>query len=256
MIKLSKRLQTIADRIPQDSRVADIGSDHALLPVYLCQTGRIRFAVAGEINPGPLRAADKQVREAGLKDMISVRLGNGLQVLSPRETDTIVIAGMGGGLIAQILHEGKAKLHGIRRLILQPNIGEERVRRWLLEQGWALTDEAIIEEDGKIYEIITAERNEEAELFNKRLYAARSLGESVTVDTETLLLLGPHFLQEAAPIWRRKWQYELEKLKAVAVQVAASSTEEAARRHEELQRQIHTITEVLECLPKAKPSSN
>ena len=106
MIKLSRRLQTIADQVTQGARVADIGSDHALLPVYLIQSGRCPSAIAGELNTGPFQAARKQTAEAGLKTVIEVRQGDGLSVLEPGEADTVTIAGMGGSLMADILEAG------------------------------------------------------------------------------------------------------------------------------------------------------
>jgi tRNA (adenine22-N1)-methyltransferase len=134
-IVLSKRLKTIADYCPAGSRVADIGSDHALLASYLLANGLASFVIAGELNDGPYQAAREQVAKLAAADRASVRKGDGLAVLAPGETDVICIAGMGGQLIASILERGKAKLPGVKRLILQPNVGEEVVRRWLLDNG-------------------------------------------------------------------------------------------------------------------------
>lgn len=267
MVKLSKRLAAIADKVPAGVRLADIGSDHALLPVALVQAGKIRAAVAGEINDGPLQAAAKQVREAGLQSMIDVRQGDGLAVLSAGEVDVIVIAGMGGALIAHILDEGQAKLAGVRRLILQPNVGAELVRRWLLQHDWALTEEAIVEEDDKIYEICVAERMDGAARYNAELYRDRLLGctaseagartgDGVKVDRELLLLLGPHLLDHPDPAWFRKWREELEKLETVHRQISLSTSESAASKRAEIERQMESIREVLECLPMDRRSSS
>ncbi|MGZ4031269.1 MAG: tRNA (adenine(22)-N(1))-methyltransferase, partial [Tumebacillaceae bacterium] len=99
MINISNRLARIASFVPQDMKMADIGSDHAYLPLYLAQSGKIVSAIAGEVNDGPFRGAERNVRAHGMKDKISVRKGNGLAVLEPGEVDVITIAGMGGGTI-------------------------------------------------------------------------------------------------------------------------------------------------------------
>jgi tRNA (adenine22-N1)-methyltransferase len=252
MVKLSKRLQMIADRVPVGSRLADIGSDHALLPTYLAQAGIITYAVAGEVNPGPLDAAAKQVKEAGLQHVIQVRGGNGLAVIEPNEVDIITIAGMGGSLIATILEEGKLKLSGVQKLILQPNVGEEQVRRWLVEQGWFLAAEAIMEEDGKIYEILTAVRTTEAESLNWGLYQPRELSEEVKADRERLLQMGPYLLNEAPEVWFQKWESELRKLQMICEQLSLSTADASKKKAEAIRTEMQEIKGVLSCLQKAK----
>jgi tRNA (adenine22-N1)-methyltransferase len=252
MIKLSKRLQQIADLVPRGARLADIGSDHALLPAYLAERGMIAFAVAGEVNEGPFRAAAKQVREAGLTKFIDVRLGDGLAVLRPGEADAITIAGMGGALIVSILSAGLEKLEGVRTLILQPNVGEETVRRWLAEHGWFLAKEHILEEDGKIYEILTAVRTAGAAAANAALYEPRRLAPGVVADSGLLLRMGPYLLEQASDTFVKKWLLELEKLERICAQLALSETEASRRKEAELRRHIAETEEVLACLQKAK----
>ncbi|MNI06673.1 tRNA (adenine(22)-N(1))-methyltransferase [compost metagenome] len=252
-VKLSKRLQMIADRVPSGSRLADIGSDHALLPTYLAQSGVITFAIAGEVNPGPLEAASRQVSEAGLSKVIEVRGGNGLAVLEPNEVDIITIAGMGGSLITTILNEGLDKLNGVKRLVLQPNVGEEHVRRWLDEQDWQLESEAILEEDGKIYEILTAVRATDAQERNAYLYRDRQLSEEVLVNSDRLKLMGPYLLEEADEVWFDKWDSELAKLEMIRSQLALSLADASKVKAEAIAKEIREIKEVLACLQKVKP---
>jgi tRNA (adenine22-N1)-methyltransferase len=251
-VKLSQRLQMIADQVPKGSRIADIGSDHALLPTYLAQSGVISFAIAGEVNPGPLQAATKQVKEAGLSSVIDVRGGNGLAVISPGEVDVITIAGMGGALIVTILDEGKDKLEGVTCLILQPNVGEEFVRRWLYEQDWLLEAETILEEDGKIYEILKAVKVRDAKEVNQSLYAERMLTQAVALDKRRLMQMGPYLVQAAPQVWFRKWDSELVKLEMIRAQLANSSAEASIAKSEAIAKEIHEIKEVLACLQKDK----
>jgi tRNA (adenine22-N1)-methyltransferase len=264
MITLSERLQTVASFVPDGSRLADIGSDHALLPVWLMQVGRVRTAVAGELNEGPYLAAAKQVREAGLESSIAVRRGDGLEVLAPGEVDCVVIAGMGGSLIAHILQAGVGKLAGVgvsggageaggvKRLILQPNVGADRVRQWLLDWSWVLIVEDIVEEDGKIYEILVAEKLgklDSANEQNERLYRERRLAEGYVAGKETLLKMGPFLLEQASPVWRKKWQGELAKLEGIAREAAQSTLAEQSGKLARLHEEISGIKEVLECMP-------
>ena len=141
--QLSLRLSRAASYVEPGDRLADIGSDHAYLPCALASNNRITFAIAGEVVEGPFQAAKNQVRRLGLTDQISVRLGDGLEVLSPEDDITaITICGMGGYLIASILDNGfkKGHLTGKERLILQPNVGERTLREWLVDHEYTITD--------------------------------------------------------------------------------------------------------------------
>lgn len=257
MIRLSQRLQTIAKEVPAGSRLADIGSDHALLPSFLAQQGIITGGVAGEVNEGPRDAAVRQVRAAGLSKKIDVRLGDGLAVLEPGEVDVVTIAGMGGVLIASILEEGKAKLMGVGRLILQPNVGEPAVRQWLLDNGWVLIREQILEEDGKRYEVLTAVTAEQADRTNEDVYRPQELRPGLTADRELLLKLGPYLIRETSPVWHDKWRDEVKKLEMIHARLGQSELEASREKQAEIRREIEGIEEVLAaCTPKDKPSSH
>ncbi|MCM3698533.1 class I SAM-dependent methyltransferase [Paenibacillus macerans] len=255
-MKLSARLQLISGLLPKGCRFADIGSDHALLPVSAVQSGRAAFAVAGEVNDGPLEAAKRQVAEAGETKRISVRKGDGLAVIAPGEVDAITIAGMGGALIVSILDGGKLKLAGVKRLVLQPNVGEEFVRRWLAENDWFLAEEAILEEDGKIYEVMMAEAASDAAARNAQLYADRKLtdleGRGITLSKDLLFLMGPRLTREPDDVFFKKWESEIRKLEKIRRSVSASALEASREKEEELGRLTEQLKEVLTCLQKAK----
>ncbi|WP_152398437.1 MULTISPECIES: tRNA (adenine(22)-N(1))-methyltransferase [Paenibacillus] len=257
-MKLSRRLQLIMEQIPDGSRLADIGSDHALLPVAAVEAGRAIKAVAGEVNQGPLQAAAKQVAEAGRGEDISVRLGDGLAVISPGEVDVITIAGMGGSLIASILNEGQDKLTGVKRLILQPNVGEDLLRRWLLDHAWVLVSEMIIEEDGKIYEILTAVPEHSSpvrsneELYRERSWKAGEAGGHIILTSELLIRMGPWLLEQPNEVFVAKWQGELVKMEGILKSVSSSKLPSAAAKARELTEEMKQIREVLACLQKDK----
>lgn len=152
-----KRLLCAASMVRRSSRLADIGTDHAHLPVYLVQNGICPSAVAADIGEGPAASARRTVKEAGLEDAVEVRVGDGLSVLSAEEVDDIVIAGMGGETIAAIL-QGAPWLRdgGDRRLILQPMTKTAELRDWLFANGFALDEEHIVRDGRHLYCVMAA----------------------------------------------------------------------------------------------------
>jgi len=157
-MKLSGRLAALVVFVPQGARVADIGTDHAYLPIELVEKNIVISAVAGDIHSGPYQVAKDNIKKMGLQHQISVRFGDGLSVLSPGEVDTVVIAGMGGSSIIEILNSIPTVTNSLSRLILQPMTGAGTVRRWLSENKWRVIDEALVQDDGKLYEILVAEQ--------------------------------------------------------------------------------------------------
>lgn len=227
--QLSKRLHCAASYIKPGMKIADIGSDHAYLPSYAVKQGKASFAVAGEIADGPFQSAKEQVVKIGLEHMIDVRKGDGLEVIEPNEVDCIIIAGMGGPLISHILQGGKSKLPGVSRLVLQPNIGAEHVRRWLLENDWKLVDEQILEEDRKIYEVLIAERGAPAGGYN-----------------QSELLMGPFLLKRKCEVFYKKWSSELKAWQDILGSMErAQSRPETEEKRQELLRKISLIEEAL-----------
>lgn len=190
---ISQRLERVGAFVPQGARLLDVGSDHAYLPIYLMQQGRIEAAIAGEVVEGPFQSASKNVTAQGLDQQIEVRLADGLAAFEPTDQiDAIVIAGMGGRLIADILAGGQEKLASVQCLILQPNNREDELRGWLAENGFAIQTEDLLEEAGKFYEIIVA-----------------GAGQQVLTDQEKRF--GPFLLQDQSPVFKAKWQKELQK---------------------------------------------
>jgi tRNA (adenine22-N1)-methyltransferase len=231
--QLSKRLETVVSYIPRGSKIADIGSDHAYLPCFAVRKGIAESAIAGEVVKGPYLSAEKQVKDACLQDKIEVRLGNGLEVIAPGEVDCITIAGMGGALIASILEDGKGKLAGVKRLVLQPNVSAKSIRIWLLQNDWELTSEEIIEEDGKVYEILTADRGEP-----QRPYSIEEQPKE--------LLLGPFLMKTRNEAFRKKWLQESTQWKNILANMEkAEQTDALNERKTELINKIQMVEEVL-----------
>ncbi|NRG67946.1 tRNA (adenine-N(1))-methyltransferase [Streptococcus suis] len=221
--KLSRRLEAVASYVPQGARLADVGSDHAYLPLFLVEQGRIDFAVAGEVVQGPYQSALQNVEQADQSDKISVRLANGLAAVEQADhITTVTIAGMGGRLIAEILEAGKDKLVSVERLVLQPNNREDDVRRWIVAHDFQLVAEKILEENDKIYEILVAEK-----------------GQSDL--TAIQLRFGPYLLEEQSATFHRKWLKELDKLTYALEQVPLERQADRSA----ISQKIQQIQEVL-----------
>ena len=179
MLVINKRLQLVAEYV-ENRRLADIGSDHAYLPIYLAKKDKIDYAVAGEIVEGPHKVSIKNVIEENLVGTIDCRKAAGLDAIELADNiEVITICGMGGKLIAEILEKGKEKLANKPNLVLKPNVGENFVREKLQQLGYKITAENIIEEDGHIYEIIVAKSgkmslSEDEVNFGKYLMAEKN----------------------------------------------------------------------------------
>ncbi len=153
---LDKRLSRVAALVRRGRPMADIGTDHALLPVWLVREGICPRAVAADLRPGPTQAARRTVAAAGLEGAINVRLGDGLSPLVPGEAEDIVIAGMGGETIAAILAACDWARDSRYHWILQPMTRPECLRRWLLTHGFALQSESVVEDGRRQYLVLEA----------------------------------------------------------------------------------------------------
>lgn len=153
---LTPRLQAVADFIPKNTSIADIGTDHANLPIFLIKSQKIHHAIAIDVNEGPYRTAKQAVKHNCLTKEIDVRLGSGLSALKPKEADIAVFAGMGGLLINSLLKSAPDIVNSLQGLVLQPQLAAEKVRRYLYTIGWHIEDEALAKEQQHIYQIIYA----------------------------------------------------------------------------------------------------
>jgi len=225
---LSLRLERVAAHMPAGAHLADIGSDHAYLPVALLHRGVIATAVAGEVALTPFRAAERTVGENGLEQRISVRLANGLAAIEPEDGITAVsLCGMGGETIRDILDSGKARLSGRERLILQPNGGEQLLRQWLMDNGYRILCEEVLRENRFYYEIIVAER-----------------GKPVTYSAEELYF-GPLQMQARSPTFLAKWQRLLRQKQKTLASFAKARQAVPEQKLQDTARQVRWITELL-----------
>lgn len=167
---MNKRLLAIAKNVHNGKGLIDVGTDHGYLPVYLAQNGYTGDLFASDINKGPLQSAVRSAQEAGLEKRINFLLCDGLDKCDSALIDTVVIAGMGGDVISGILDKADWLLSGDYELILQPMTKSEVLRYWLINNGFTIRDEQLVEDSGHIYQILVSRGGKapaysEAELF-------------------------------------------------------------------------------------------
>ncbi|PKM52363.1 MAG: hypothetical protein CVV02_01020 [Firmicutes bacterium HGW-Firmicutes-7] len=160
-LELTKRLERIASYVPQGDIVADVGTDHGYIPIYLVKKDISVKVYAMDIAKGPLEKAEKNIEESGVQEAVETILSDGLKQLGDREVDTLIIAGMGGMLIKKILSEGKHYLENIPRLILSPHLDIEVVRKEVHKLGYKITLEDFIREGQKFYPILVCDHGKE-----------------------------------------------------------------------------------------------
>ena len=241
-LKLPERLLRIASYVPQASLVADIGTDHAMLPVYLARQGICSKIIATDLHAGPLEAASSNVGLFNLWKQVDLRQGDGLEIIQPGEVNVIIIAGMGGVKINEIMSRAGAVLQQADRLVLQPSAGAGLVRRWLLGNGWDLVDEDLVIDDERFYEIIVAEQPGTEE---KRLQEAGpdTSGDIPSKGTcpqpanddrgDLLLEIGPRLLEKKHHLLAAYLDKQIRDMESVLIALRRAQTPAARQRKQE-----------------------
>jgi len=223
-MQLDLRLTTIAKYVPQGARLADIGTDHAYLPAALLQAGKIDFAVAGDVAAAPCTVAKTTLAMQGVSAKAQVRQGDGLKVLRPGECDTIVMAGMGGSTIMDIMDDSPEVAQAAGLLILQPMIAADKLRQYLVSKGYGIVAEDLVEDGKYLYEIIVA-----------------SFGEPVVHTDEMGYLLGPKLLQNRHPLLPK----QIAKQKDILLRICAGMEQSRTARDSEKYKETKCYLEML-----------
>ena len=208
---MDSRIKAVMNFVRAGSRVADVGADHGYLSIELIKNNLASKVIATEKNLHPFEALSKNI--SGVNG-IEARLGDGLQVLSAGEVDTICIAGMGGGLMIKILEESPEVVQGARRLILQPMNDTKKIREYLAGKNFTIIDEDLAESAGIIYEIICAEKNSQPEEIFKR---------------------------DSSPLLKKFRIQRLEKLQKVFLEMGKSSSARSSEKYSALSAEIDTL---------------
>lgn len=226
-MELSKRLQAVADLVTPGLKVADIGTDHGYIPIWLMEHKKSSFAVAMDINKGPLEKARENIRLHGLTSYIETRLSDGMKNLKAGEAESVVIAGMGGGLVMKILEDVKGKSLGIREWILQPQSEIQKVRTYLRESGYCIVAEDMVLDEGKFYPMMKVIKGE-PELYS-----------------EAELCYGKILLKNRNKVLEEFLKKELDIKTEIRNRLQNSDGENISRRKAELTKEIEVIREAL-----------
>ena len=226
-MQLSKRLSAVAEFVTPGGCLVDVGTDHGYVPIALLEQKKISSAIAMDVNRGPLERAREHIVQYQMGDYIETRLSDGLHALRAGEGDSLLIAGMGGGLTIRILSEGEPLLSGFRELILEPQSDIDRVRAWLLEHGFFLAQENFVEEDGKYYPILRAVPGEKENLKAEELF------------------YGPRLLEKENPVLREYLLKQQEQNQTLIRQLSDHSSEKAAQRLWELKEKEAVLESAL-----------
>jgi tRNA (adenine22-N1)-methyltransferase len=212
--------------------VADIGTDHAYIPVYLLRNRLAARVIASDSRNGPLRAAEETAKIFNIDKMVDIRLGDGLTVLEAADhVDVVVIAGMGGETICSILDRGQKILKGISLLVLQPMTEPGLVRSWLVENGYGLVQEDIAQEGENYYEIMAARQDN-----------------NYSVNDPRLLEVGPLLVENKHPLLKPLLKQRLSRTRTAAAKAEKSISSAARNRNFELRGQVSLLEEVLSWL--------
>lgn len=166
---LSRRLKTIAALVPLGARVCDIGTDHAILPVFLSENTLVKSIIATDVREKPLKNAKKNIEKSGATN-IELRLCDGFSCISPDEFDTAVIAGMGGEVISGIISRAEMLKNADKLLILQPTTSPEILRKYLCDNGFVIETEIPLTDNGKIYSVMSVRYSGETKIYDEAYY--------------------------------------------------------------------------------------
>ena len=230
-MKLSNRLETIAQMVPETAKdfcVADVGTDHGFVPIWLLTHGRAARALAMDVRKGPLLRAEEHIQQYGLSDRIETRLSDGLEKLQPGEAQTVVIAGMGGELMLRILRDGAHVRESIRHWILSPQSEPGVFRHGLEELGLAIVKETMLEEEGKYYTVMLAEPGQ---MHYEREYQYQ---------------YGACLLKEKSPVLKEFLEREECQYRQILDRLDRQQSETAKSRLLEVRRELAELREALQ----------
>ena len=231
-MNIGDRLEAIGKLVPQGCVLADIGTDHAYLPVWLLEQGKIASAIAGDIAEGPCLAAKNTVSMHGMKSKVEVRLGSGLKVLQAGEADCIAIAGMGASTMIEILEADMPLAVEAKRLVLQPMAGAASLRKWLIQNGWCIVAEDLVADGRHLYEIMAVERGE-SEAFS-----------------DAVLEIGPSLIEAKHPLLAQQFARQINNYKKLLANMGKSEQAKASEKYiawEKLVQELEALADACNC---------
>lgn len=228
-MQLSTRLSALVQYVPQGSRVIDVGTDHAYIPIYLIKNNIAISCLATDINAGPLKKAAYNIKQYGI-DQIRLKQTNGLEGVSKADGDVVMISGMGGYLIIDILERAKELVSGIKKLILQPQQDIDEVRKYLHQIGFRIEDEDFVIDDEKYYTVIVAVHGSEH------------------YEHDYEYIYGKCLIKKSLPVFKEWLIKKEEKLEEISATLQDKDSEAALSRQKELAKELAMHREVMTCL--------
>ena len=226
--KLSPRLALVAEFVPRGAVVADVGTDHAYLPVYLVENNICPAVVATDVHQKPYQSALNTVQQVGLGHKITVGLGDGLKCLQPGDVQVVVMAGIGGGTMCRLLDASPEVVTGLTRLVLQPMDDAPQLRKWLVSHGWQLVAERLVDDNGHLYLVLVAEP-----------------GRSEVLD-ELALIVGPKLLECKDQLLSLYVQGLIEQHRRILSGLSRSNRQETRARKAVVEVRLEKLEGVLE----------
>lgn len=219
-MRLKGRLLSVAEMVPPSRCVVDVGTDHGRLPVWLVKRGIAESAIVTDISAASLKKAEALIRAHGLEDMIEARVGDGLSVIHPGEADTVIIAGMGGVLIRDILKSAPQVTSTVKTFVLQPMKSQGLLRKWLVDNGYAIVDESLAREKDKFYEVMVVQQGKQ------------HIHHDVYYDIGYMLIKKQH------PLLKEFIEYKMAKTAAIIEQLESRGTPDSKKELEEFKRKL------------------
>jgi len=219
-MRLSNRLKAVASMVTLGNVVADIGTDHGYVPIYLIKEGLIKHALAMDINEAPLQSAKENIATYDCEQAIKTRLSNGVEALKANEADTVIIAGMGGNLIMKILSAGREVLVTAKELILQPQSEIAQVRCFLQANGYCIIAEDMVYEDGKYYPMM------------KIVHGVMNLTRDID------FIYGPYLLGNKSQVLKQFLDKEDDTLQKIAKQISEAGSDLSASRQDKIKQEM------------------
>lgn len=231
MVRLSDRLQAVADMVSPGLRVSDVGCDHGYLSIYLCENKIAKSVIASDVRVGPLSKAAENINAYELADQIDLRLSDGLDMIDAGEVDVIVMSGMGGNLMMDILKRGSDVISKASELILQPQSEIAGLRHYLKDAGFMIISESMVYEDYKYYPMMKAVKGE------------------MNWDKEVYFIYGKVLLREQNPVLHQfliqEEEYYVNLYRELGCQ---DPTERIIERMREVERALKYNNEALEII--------
>lgn len=227
---ISDRLKCIGNMVEKCECIADIGTDHAYLPIYLVEQGTCKKVIASDINKGPVEKAKRNIYFSKRSNEIQCRLGPGLTTILPGEVRAAIIAGMGGNLIRDILEESMDVFKSLDYVILQPVQNADVLRKYIYESGYNILDEELCKDENKYYEIIKIKYDNKAEILNDIYYE-----------------VSKKLLQKKHPLLKEYIYFKIRKYDKIIKDIVDTSRL-AKNRKVELEEKIIKLKEMLKCL--------